>query len=187
MAFGWEGAHVRLVPLEREKHFENCVRWLNDPEVTAWTLMGDFPLTRLAEQEFFERAAKESDTMVVFAIETREEEHIGVTGLHDISFRHGSATSGTIIGRRSLWGRGLGTETVAVRSRYAFEVLGLRMVLSHAFADNVASLRMLARNGYCEVGRLPQRFWKRGAYRDLVLLLLTQEAWRRAVPAPTKH
>jgi len=180
MAFGWEGAKVRLVPLERERHFDNCVRWLNDPEVTAGTLMGDFPLTRLAEQEFFDRAAKQSDNLVAFAVETLEEEHIGVTGLHDISFRHGTATSGTIIGRRSLWGHGLGTDTVAVRSRYAFDVLGLRIVLADAFAENVASLRMLARSGYREVGRVPQRYWKRGAYRELVLLMLTRETWRQA-------
>ncbi len=34
MAFGWEGALVRLVPLDKDKHLANAMRWLNDPDVT---------------------------------------------------------------------------------------------------------------------------------------------------------
>ena len=44
MAFGWEGSKVRLVPLDKARHLENAVLWLNDPKLTAWTLIGDFPL-----------------------------------------------------------------------------------------------------------------------------------------------
>jgi hypothetical protein len=41
MAYGWEGEKVRLVPLDKERHAENRFAWLNDPEVTVWTLTGD--------------------------------------------------------------------------------------------------------------------------------------------------
>lgn len=183
MPFGWEGHKVRLAPLEREKHFENAIRWLNDPEVTAWTLIGDHPLTRLAEQEFFERVARASDTEVVFAIETLEEEHVGFTGIHNISFRHGVGATGTFIGRKALWGRGLGSDAIAVRSRYAFDVLGLRMLLSEIMADNIASDRALRKAGYREYGRIPARYWKRGAYRDAVLFLLTRDEWSQRTHA----
>ncbi len=181
MAFGWQGAKVRLVPLEKERHFENAVRWLNDPEITKWTLVGDFPLTRLQEQEFFERMARatEQQTDLGFAIETLEEEHIGFAGLHAISYRHGVATSGTIIGRPQLWNRGYGSDAIAVRSRFVFEVLGLRMVMSEVMAENLGSLRALLKNGYREYGRIPGRTWKRGAYRDSVYLVLTREEWQR--------
>ena len=185
MPFGWEGEKVRLVPLEKERHFENCVRWLNDPEVTQWTLIGDFPLTRLAEEQFFDRVTGTTDTDVVFAIETLgdEEQHIGVTGVHQISYRHGSGLTGTFIGRRQLHGRGFGSDAIAIRSRYVFDVLGLRLLLSEVLADNVASLKAVRRNGYREIGRIPKRYWKRGAFRDSVLLTLTREDWRqRATP-----
>jgi RimJ/RimL family protein N-acetyltransferase len=39
-------------------------------------------------------------------------------------------------------------------------------------ADNTASLRMLAKAGYREVGRIPRRWWKRGAWRDEVMMVL---------------
>jgi len=39
-------------------------------------------------------------------------------------------------------------------------------------ADNTASLRMLQKAGYTEAGRIPRRYWKRGAYRDSVVMLV---------------
>lgn len=184
MAFGWEGKKVRLIPLERERHFDNCVRWLNDPDVTQWTLIGDFPLTRLAEEDFFERMAKQNEgSDVALAIETLEEEHIGVTGIHGINYRHGVGTTGTLIGRKPLWRRGFGTDAIAVRTRYAFEVLGLRLLLSEVMAENIGSLKALAKSGYHEFGRVPGRYWKRGAYRDAVQLLVTRDEWLARNPA----
>lgn len=184
MSFGWEGAKVRLIPLEREKHFDNCVRWLNDPEVTRWTLMGDFPLTRLAEEEFFDRVARANDSEVVLAIETLADEHIGVTGIHNISFRHSTGVTGTIIGRQKLWGRGFGSDAIAIRTRYAFEVLGLRLLLSEVMEGNTASLKALHKSGYREVGCVPKRYWKRGAYRDARTLMVTREEWQALNRAP---
>jgi RimJ/RimL family protein N-acetyltransferase len=34
---------------------------------------------------------------------------------------------------------------------------------------------MLQKAGYREVGRLPRRIWKRGAYRDVVMMVLERE------------
>jgi RimJ/RimL family protein N-acetyltransferase len=178
MAYGWEGEKVRLVPLDKERHAENCVLWVNDPEVTAWTLSGDLPVTRLAEEDYFARVAgplgaHPSD--IVLAVETLEGEHIGLAGLHRIEWRHGVAVSGTLIGPAGARGRGFGTDVARVRTRYAFDVLGLRLLLSEVFAENAASLRMLLGAGYREVGRVPRRHWKRGAFRDVVILAAERE------------
>ncbi|HEX3531850.1 MAG TPA: GNAT family N-acetyltransferase [Thermoanaerobaculia bacterium] len=176
MAYGWEGETVRLVPLDKAKHLENAVLWLNDPEITAWTLVGDQPMSRLTEEDFFEKASRVGGEDIHFAIETLAGEHIGFSTLHRVDRANGAATSGTLLGRRDLWGQGYGTDAARVRNRYAFEVLGLRMLLSEVMADNAGSLRMLTKAGYREVGRIPRRFWKRGAFRDVVILLLERPA-----------
>lgn len=176
MAYGWEGDKVRLVPLDKARHMDNALAWINDPEITAWTLVGDWPLTRLAEEEHFDRNMRETDKDLSFAIETLDRgEHIGFSGLHRIDWRNGVATTGTLLGRRDLWGQGYGTDAARVRIRHAFEVLGLRMLLSEVMAENEASVRMLKRAGYCEVGRIPRRLWKRGAFRDVVILVLERD------------
>jgi RimJ/RimL family protein N-acetyltransferase len=172
VSYGWEGDKVRLAPLDKARHLDNALAWINDTEITAWTLIGDWPMTRLAEEEFFDHAMRETESELTFALETLAGEHIGFTGFHKIDWKNGVATSGTLIGRRDLWGQGYGADSARVRARYAFEVLGLRMLLSDVMADNTGSLRMLQKAGYREVGRLPRRLWKRGAYRDVVMLVL---------------
>jgi RimJ/RimL family protein N-acetyltransferase len=172
MAYGWEGEKVRLVPLDKAKHLENAVLWINDPEVTAWTLVGDQPMTRLAEEDYFDRVMRGTADEITFAIETLGGEHIGFSGLHRIDRANGFAVSGTMLGRRDLWSQGYGTDAARIRARYVFDVLNLRLLLSEVLADNVASCRMLQKVGYREVGRIPRRWWKRGAYRDAVILVL---------------
>jgi RimJ/RimL family protein N-acetyltransferase len=49
------------------------------------------------------------------------------------------------------------------------------MLLSEVMADNIGSVRMLKKAGYREVGRIPRRLWKRGEYRDVVILVLERE------------
>jgi RimJ/RimL family protein N-acetyltransferase len=175
MPYGWEGEKVRLVPLDKAKHLENALLWINDPLITAWTLIGDHPMTRLAEENFFDQAMRGDSGAVHFAVETLSGEHIGFSGLHRIEWPAGVGITGTILGRRDLWGQGYGTDAARLRTRYCFEVLGLRMLLSEVMADNIGSVRMLKKAGYREVGRIPRRLWKRGEYRDVVILVLERE------------
>lgn len=177
MPIGWEGEKTRLVPLDKERHFENALAWFNDPANTEWTLTGDFPLTRVAEEEYFARVTRPGQEDVVFAVETLDGQHIGLTGLHRIDFRHGTAMTGSIIGRRDLWGQGYGGDSIRMRTRYAFDVLGLRLLWSEVFDGNERSFRALTGNGYREAGRVPGFYWKRGAYRDKIMLYLRREDW----------
>ena len=181
MAYGWDGELIRLVPLEKERHLDNCIRWLNDPELTQWMLTGDYPITALAEEEWFDKFSRNTPSDVVFAIETPSGEHIGLAGIHAIDYRHGHATTGTLIGEARDRGQGFGSDAIRTRTRYAFEVLGLRLLLSEVMDGNAASLRALAKAGYRECGRIPAKFWKRGGYRDSI-----QMACLREWPAATE-
>lgn len=178
MSYGWEGELVRLVPLDKERHIENALLWLNDPIVTEWTLTGDFPITRLAEEDFFNRMTSQTGahpTDIVFGIETLAGEHVGLSGFHRIEWRHGVAVTGTTIGSEHR-GKGYGSDAARTRLRYAFDVLGLRMLMSEVMADNAASLTMLQKAGYTQAGRIPRRYWKRGAYRDTIIMFVERPA-----------
>lgn len=158
-----------------EKHLPNCIAWMNDPEVTQCLLMGDFPMTQMAERDWFERMSKDNSTDIVFAIETLEGEHIGQSGIHGINYRHGYATTGTILGRSDLWGQGFGTDAAMVRARYCFDVLGLRVLYSSILEDNPRSLAMQKKVGYEVYGTCPKKYWKRGKFRNEILTVLTKE------------
>src|SRR5262245_49711526 len=178
MSFGWTGEKIRLVPLDKARPFDNMLRWVNDPDMTGRTLMGDFPIGKLTEEAWFDRLTSTdilAATDVVFALETLDGTHIGVTGVHAIEWRHGVAKTGTLIGPADCRGKGYGSEAVMLRTRYAFDVLGLRLLLSEVFEDNTSMIRVLEKAGYKRVGLIPKRFWKRGAYRDLVTFAIYRD------------
>ncbi len=108
MAYGWEGDRVRLVPLDKQRHLENALSWFNDPTITAWLETGDWPLTRGTEEEFFRAAERPDKGSVQFAVETLDGDHVGFSGLRSIDWQSRVAVSGSVIGRRDLWGGGLG-------------------------------------------------------------------------------
>lgn len=174
MPFGWEGKLTRLVPLD-ERHFDNALKWINDSDITAWLLVGDYPTTRIAEREWFDRACKPSDSNIMFAIETLDGRHIGMSGIHHIDSRNGTAVTGSFIGNPQDWGKGYGTDAALTRARYCFEVLGLRLLMTSFLEGNERSMRMSSRIGFEEVGRWPKKIWKRGQYRDEILLALDRD------------
>lgn len=177
MGYGWEGELVRLVPLDIDRHLDNATRWINDPRVTDWLLVGDFPLTRMAEREWMETASRGAGKDVNFAIETLDGIHLGFSGVHGIDYRHGVASTGSLIGETDRWNQGFGTDAARTRARYCFDVLGLRLLLSEYLDGNEGSRRMQEKTGYRECGRIPKRFWKRGAHRDAVLTYLDRDSW----------
>lgn len=167
------GERVQLVPLDRELHLDNYVRWFNDHEVTRYMLQV-LPLTRMAEEDFFERMTKSTDA-VTWAVHDENDRHIGGTGLHGIDWRNRRATSGIIIGEKDAWGRGYGSEVMRVRTRWAFEELGLHCIESECFAENVGSATSLARAGYRQVGIARKKRWRLGRWHDCILWEILDE------------
>lgn len=179
MSCGWQGEKTRLVPLDKAGHFENALLWLNDPDTTEHLLVGDFPITRLVEEAYFDRMMKESKEDVPFAIETLEAQHIGFIGLHGIQWQHRAGAGGIVIGDHAFRGRGYGTDALLVQAYHAFDILGLRMLMAEVLAGNAASQKAMKKAGYREIARIPQRYWRRGAYRDVFLFALFRDDWSR--------
>jgi len=172
---GIQGARIRLVPLDRAEHFENFLRWFNDPEITRWVSQF-MPVTREAEEKWLERTlASEHD--VVLAILDENGCHIGNAGLHSIDWRCRSAVTGTVIGEKDAWGKGYGTDVMRTRARWAFEELGLNRLQSECFAQNLASARCLEKTGYRRIGVARQAEWRHGAWQAMILWDLLAEDW----------
>jgi RimJ/RimL family protein N-acetyltransferase len=163
--------------MEKERHFDNTLRWVNTEDVSDWILIGDYPIARVGQEEWFERMSRGSDTDIIFAIELLDGTHIGQTGIHGIDHRHGFASTGSFLGEDAFRGLGYGTEASQLRAWYCFYVLGLRLLRSGYLEGNDRSAGMSERSGYVESGRIPKQYWKRGMYRDHIETVLTRERW----------
>jgi RimJ/RimL family protein N-acetyltransferase len=131
------------------------IRWENDFAVSS--MSGDplRPVSRETIEERFERHLKEVNAWFVeFAIyELTTMQVIGATELRNIDRTHRTAEYGIIIGEKSCWGKGYGTETTLLMLDYAFNVLGLHNILLRTFAYNERAVRAYTRAGFRVMGR----------------------------------
>ena len=181
---GLEGDWVRLVPAEAASHLENAVRWLNDPRVYS-RLEVNTGLTRTQIVTIFERIAASQGTDYLWAILTEELGHIGFIALHQIDWRHRSASGGLYVGETGAWGRGFASDAVRVRTRFAFETLGLHRIEGHTM--NPAMRRVYEKCGYVHEGVARQKRWRDGKWVDVDLFsLLESDYFAARSPATTQ-
>jgi RimJ/RimL family protein N-acetyltransferase len=105
---------------------------------------------------------------------------IGLHRLADVECR--SAEIGYWLGE-AHWGRGIVSEAVGRVTELALSEPDLVRVFAPVFAWNVASMRVLERNGYTREAVLQRAGFKDGAVFDLVIYARTRESPDPYVPA----
>jgi RimJ/RimL family protein N-acetyltransferase len=168
-----EGKLVRLRP-PRPDDAAVMITWFEDMEVTRFLLLRHPPSIE-QEKEWFDKMAKDPD-QVLWAVE-HEGRTVGVTGIHQIDWRNGFGTTGTLIGDKAVWGKGIGREVMQLRARYAFNQLPLRKLKSGYLDGNEASARAQAAAGYREVGRYRADMFFDGKWLDHVITEVLREDW----------
>ena len=73
------------------------------------------------------------------------------------------------------WGRGIMSDAVGAVTRYGIDTLALVRIDAHVFAPNVASARVLERNGYVLEGRLRHAVEKDGEVLDALVYAFVAE------------
>jgi RimJ/RimL family protein N-acetyltransferase len=155
------------------------IRWFADTGVTRHLLMRFAP-SEGQEAEWYDTVAK-SDSTVHWSI-VADATTIGTTAIHDIDWINRQAKTGMLIGERSEWGKGFGTEAVRLRTAFAFDELGLERLESTSLVDNVAMHRALEKSGYRSIARRRNVRWRAGTWHDDFLFELLRDEWRQAAP-----
>lgn len=168
---GLSGARVQLVLPDRALHLENSFRWLNDLEVGG-TLKRHFGVSRREQEANFEKMESVRDKDFWWAILDEEKQHIGFISLHLDHWQLRSAQGRLFLGMREIWGRGYATDAVRVRTRFAFDQLGLHRVDGHTI--NPAMCRVYEKCGYQHEGTARQRFWRGGHWHDAQLYAILE-------------
>jgi RimJ/RimL family protein N-acetyltransferase len=178
------GEHIRLRAVEREdvKHY---YAWVNDPEVT-YGLSLYLPMSNVDEEQWFEHSIRRDPNEKPLAIEVREGDGwrlIGNCGVFGIEWINRSGELGIMIGSKSDWNKGHGTEVMTLLLRHCFETLNLNRVFLRVFADNLRAIRAYEKSGFVEEGRLREAVYKHGRYDDLIIMGILRSEWM-ARPSP---
>jgi [ribosomal protein S5]-alanine N-acetyltransferase len=171
-----EGKLVRLRP-PKPDDASPMVSWFGDLEINHF-LGRRNPMSIEMENEWLESIARDPDS-VIWVVEV-DGRAVGSTVIRGIDWKNGFGTTGTMIGDRSLWGKGIGRETMHLRARYAFTQLPLRKLKSSYFDGNTASARAQEAAGYREVGRYRADRYVDGRWVDEVMTEVLREDWLKA-------
>lgn len=149
--------------------------WINDPEITQY-LKAAYPMTVEDEEKYIESMRDHKGKEVSFGIVLKEsDELIGVMSLHRIDHRNGLATTGSFIGRKDMWGKGIGTEAKILVLEYAFNILNLRKICSVVYDFNGRSKRCLEKCGYKEEGIRKAHIYRNGRYCDEFMMAVFRD------------
>ena len=175
------GPRIRLRPLERADVNAGYAAWLNDAGVTRFLEVGTFPTSLVELEQFYASSAARRDQVLLAIVDRATDTHVGNIKLGPIDWVHRRGTLGILIGERSAWGRGIGTEATRLLVEYAFDRLDLRRIDLGVYADHAAAIRVYERVGFRIEGRFREDVYHDGAYRDRLWMGLLRSEYRRTV------
>jgi len=172
------GERVRLRAAEREdvKKFHE---WVNDPEVTRGLSLY-LPLSMVDEENWFNGLAQRAQNEKPLVIEVREGDGwrmIGNSGVFGIDWASRAAELGIMIGDKSEWNKGYGTEVMNLLQHHCFETLNLNRVFLRVYAENARAIRSYEKAGFVREGRLRDAVYKHGKYDDVILMGVLRAEW----------
>ncbi len=180
---GEKGVELRPPTLEDGKLYG---RWQLEPEVGRFwgPRFGDVS-DENAEKRFREMAESRETVMWTIA---HQGEPAGFTGIFDIDWVARDGESGIFIGRHDLYGRGIASQAVRLRTAYAWYELRLHRVHNWIGVANVGSRRANEKAGYREVGIIPRAWFRSQEWYDVWLGEAFPETFpRELVPPPWRE
>ena len=167
-----EGTKTRL-RLVKEEDTDFMLIGINDQEMLQF-IQSYLPVPRAKEMEWIQKVMNPTPTDIVFVVETKGGERLGVMGLHTINHLHGTCMTGALFTNKLMLGQGYGVDAKFALLHYAFMTLNMRKVCSAVKANNPRSRAYQERNGYRHVGTRVKQFYVNGEYVDEYLM----EVWR---------
>ena len=154
---------VALVPATLD-HYKMHGPWMMQPEVGRfWGPRFAEVTDERAEARFKE--AGESTASVEWTI-AYQDEPVGSTGIFGIDWVRRDGESGIFIGRHDLFGRGIASEAVRLRTAYVWSELRLHRVHNWIALANRGSRRANEKSGYRQMGVYRKSFFRSGEWHD---------------------
>ncbi len=147
-----KGPQLHLRPLTKADAAGPYLEWINDLRVKRY-LAARFDRLGVADIErYMDAVNAEPAEVMLAACDNCDAKHVGNVKLQNINHDHGTAVLSVVIGDTARWGRGLGTESIALMTEFAFERLGLRRIDAGCFAANKGAVRAFLKCGYKQEG-----------------------------------
>lgn len=171
---------IYLRALEPED-YKVSIHWRQDDAIWAQLLGEKHFVSAEYEKRWMLETANVQKTDIRLGIcLVGEQRLIGLASIGSIDMVHRSMRTQLMIGDKSFWGLGVGTQVLRKLLAFAFDDRGMVRVWCRILASNQASLRLHNKVGFVQEGLLRKAAFKKGAFQDVVLMAVLQEDYCRA-------
>ena len=140
------GEKVGLREISPDDINEKYCAWLNDLEVNKYMQSRYSPWNLDKMKQYLSNLDKYEYIFAICCLES--DEHIGNIKLGPIDWINRKAEISILLGEKSSWGKGYGTEAVCLISQYALATLSLNKVTAGCYIDNIGSANIFLKNGF---------------------------------------
>ncbi len=85
---------------------------------------------------------------------------------------------GIVIGEKTYWNKGYGTEVIGLLLRHGFTTLNLHRIYLRVFQNNKRAIRAYEKAGFIHEGRQRQAEFQDGKYLDVILMSVLKDEWK---------
>lgn len=165
-----EGENIYLRLLSPNDVTEDYLNWMQDEKIIEF-LESRWRIYSLDDLKNYVKTVNESSSSYMFGIFLKENNlHVGNIKIGNMDQIHRYADVGLIIGNRTAWGKGYGSEAIKLVTNYAFNQLNLNKIFAGIYSKNIGSYKAFLKAGYREVGKLEKHRYCDGEYIDEYLV-----------------
>jgi len=154
---------------------ENYYRWLNDPDVTRYLETRYIPRSLENIRQYVESMDVNPDEIFLAICLKENGMHVGNIKLGPINRIHRFADISLLIGEKSVWRQGIGTEAIRLLANFAFDVLNLNKLRSGCYEDNKGSMKAFLKAGFVQEGILRKQWQVNGIFQGEIVFGLCRE------------
>ncbi len=173
MAF-LQSERIELRPVA-ESDFELIASWLNDGEITTFMFYGQRPQTLKQVREWIEADLATDKNVILMVVDKENNKTIGFTGYYNLHFTARKGELRILIGDKSVWGKGYGTEIIELMTFYGFDRLNLERVALGFTSDNKRAEGAYTKAGFKHEGVAKHDIYRNSQYYDTAHMGLIRE------------
>lgn len=169
-----KGQKTSIRPIE-DDDIDVLYQWYNDQEVNLWST-GAWPLNTLqSKDQLAVRFLDGSPDTFRYAILDENDRPIGTVGFKEMNIPGRSATLFVVIGNKSYWGKGYGTDALITFSRFLFNQWNFHRISLDTWDGNIRAIKAYEKVGFKLEGRQREARFVSGNYHDAILMGLLRE------------
>ena len=158
--------------------YKTIIKWRRDEEINSMLGGTKYYFSEENERNWVLNAIKDTANIKLAICLMGENTHIGNVYITDINYINRTCHSHILIGEKAYWGNGFATEAMHLIIQFMFNERGMNRIVANILEDNIASIKMHKKCGYCIEGKLRQSIYKNGRFQNQVIMSLLKEEYK---------